>query len=119
MNLRIATPAISRVGNGGWPPPIAVSRAKRRLQMRPINHARELHDRVLKIEDPIQTRPEKIGLPGSAHLLRPHLSPPAKRRKHGITLRGYCKISAGKPRKTGKRSAADREYWLNQTWGYG
>jgi hypothetical protein len=74
---------------------------------------------VLKIEDLIQTRPEKIGLPGSTHLLRPHLSPPAKRRKHGITLRRYCKISAGNLRKTGNRSLEGREYSLNQSWGYG
>src|SRR6202021_678854 len=54
---------------------IRIDRSELRLQKPPIDRARELHQCMRQINDPIQPGAEQILLPGLLSLPRPHRSP--------------------------------------------
>ena len=69
MCLRIASPAISRVGSGGMAGFVGVDRAEPLLE-----DLAELCQRMSDVDDLVEPRPEEIVLPAVPPLFRPHES---------------------------------------------
>src|SRR4051812_30556200 len=75
MCLRIANPAINRVGSGGRAGRIRIDGSELLLEEAPVDRRCELHHWMIKVDDLIQPRPEEIALPRLPMLLRPHEAP--------------------------------------------
>src|SRR5215218_5993366 len=89
MCLRIANPAINRVGSGGRAGRIRIDGSELLLEEAPVDRCCELHHRMIKVDDLVEPRPEEIALPRLPTFLRPHDKPPLPpQRSKGITARG-------------------------------
>src|SRR4029077_11742240 len=77
---------------GGPARPVLVDRAEPLLEERPVDRPCQLHQRVAHIDDRVQPRAQKIGLPAVASFLRSHRSPPMPPRKSRLAIRGKPKI---------------------------
>ena len=77
MCLRMARPAISRVGRGGRPGTSRVDRPEALLEEAPVDRARSFASGWFKIDDLVEPGSEQIRLPGLAPLLGSHGGPPS------------------------------------------
>jgi hypothetical protein len=87
--LRIASPAISRVGNGGWL--VGVDRAELRFQKPPVDRPRQLYQRVVHVDDLVKPRAEQILLAGLPSLAWSHRKSPLyqpEREESRLVIRG-------------------------------
>src|SRR3954465_3830416 len=92
MCLRIANPAINRVGSGGGagaPPQkphqprrpgraarlVRIDRSELLLEEAPVDCPSELHHWMSEVDNLVEPRPEKIALARFPTLFRPHQSP--------------------------------------------
>ena len=57
---------------------VGVDRAEPLFQKVPVDRPRQLHQRVVHVDDLIQTRPEQVALAALPVLLRPHLRSSAR-----------------------------------------
>src|SRR5215203_1094553 len=88
MCLRIANPAINRVGSGGRAGRIRIDGSELLLEEAPVDRCCELHHWMIKVDDLVEPRPEEIALPRLPTFLRPHESPRRRpQRSQGITAR--------------------------------
>ena len=72
MCLRIASPAISRVGSGGCPSLSRIDRAEPLLEEAPVDGPGQLRQRMITVDDLVEPRLEEIVLPAVPPLLGPH-----------------------------------------------
>ena len=77
MCFRIAKPAISRVGSGGWPGLVGIDRPEPLLQKPPIDLPPELRQRVVQVDDLIEPRAKRSSCPLSRRSLGRIESPSA------------------------------------------
>src|SRR5215218_9860045 len=75
MCLRIANPAINRVGSGGRAGRIRIDGSELLLEEAPVDRCCELHHWMIKVDDLVEPRPEEIALSGLPTFFRPHESP--------------------------------------------
>ncbi len=70
--LRIESPAIGPVANGGWPAFVGIDRPEPLLEKPPVDDFTELRQRMTRVDDLVEPRPEKIVLPAVSPLFGPH-----------------------------------------------